>query len=474
MQRRFSRTSLSLTFVAAVVIASQSFAQPNLLTNPGFETAGGSYTGWITFGAGMQLSLPAGDNIIRTGVAASKAYGGFVGCPTTPAFNVGGYFQSFTPVAGQLYQLSGYSYISGADPIPGTDTCNKNRMIAKVVFYNAASGGSEIASNEVVIGDGNSVVNQWNAFSVSAPVPVGALRVQAMLLFLQPGCDLGAVYVDDVAFSALTPPAAGSNLLANPSFGTLLTGWTTFGNAFHDARAFAVRTPAGAAKLFSTFNPGSDSGLYQTFAATPGSKWKLSAYAMTTCQENPITGTNDNLGIARIVFRDAGNNDIGSTQTVLVDYTAPLGTWVQHAVISPAAPAGTVSAQAYLLFVSPSIQGGAMFVDDVSFRQLESPTDVVPGTPGARVALHQNVPNPFNPSTRIDFDLTRRDAVDITVYDIAGRRMATLLQGTLESGPHTVAWDGKNASGAAAPAGIYRYVLTTSAGRLSRSMALVK
>ena len=473
MQRRLFRTSLPLAFVAAVVIASPSFAQ-NLLTNPGFEVAGGSYTGWFTFGSGVQLSLPAGDNIIRTGVAASKTFGGFPGCPGTPAFNVGGYGQAFTPTAGKVYQLSGYSYVSSADPIPGTDTCNKNRMLAKVVFFNAASGGNELASNEVVIGDGHSITNQWRAFSVSAPAPAGALRVEALLLYLQPGCDGGAVYVDDTSFSASTPPAAESNVLANPSFtAPLLAGWTTFGNALPDARAFAVRTPTGAAKLFSTFVGGSDSGMYQTFATTPGSRWKLEVYSMTTCQESPISGTNDNIGKAKIVFRDLANNDIGSSETVLVDRAAPLGTWTRHVLRSPAAPAGTVSAQAYILYVAPSpLLGGAMFVDDVSFRPL-GPTDVAPGTP-ATFALHQNVPNPFNPSTRIDFDLAKTDAVDVSVYDVAGRWLTTLLHGSLESGPHTVAWDGRTADGSLAAAGIYRSVLTTSAGRLSRNMVLVK
>ncbi len=473
--QRLLNASLPLTFVAALAIASQSFAQANLLTNPGFEAAGGSYNGWSTFpGNNVALSLPAGDNIIRTGVAASKIFGAFPGCPGPGGFNVSGCFQSLlAPTPGKLYRLSGYSYVSSADPIPGTDTCNKNRMIAKIVFFNAAGGGSEISSNEVVIGDGNSIRNQWNAFSVSAPVPPGALRVQAMFLYLQPACDGGAVYVDDTSFVELTPGAAESNLLANSSFATSLNGWTTFGNALYDGRAFAARTPAGAAKLFSTFVLGSDSGMYQAFAAAPGSKWKLDVYSLTTCQDGPISGTNDNLGLAKIVFRDAANTEIGSSQTVIIDHAAPLGTWTQHVLRSPPAPAGTASVQAYILFVSPTISGGAMFIDDVLFRQ-QGPTDVAPGTPAASLWLHQNVPNPFNPSTRIAFDLPQADTVDLSIYDVAGRRMATLLRGTVEPGPHAVVWDGKTTNGGTAATGIYRYVLTTSAGKLAHNMVLMK
>jgi len=137
--RRRSRISLSLallTLAALPMLGSPSPANANLLANPGFEDAGGSFTGWTTFGAGLpptnvQISTPTGDNIIRTGVAAAKVYGGFNNCPGTGSFNVSGFYQAFTsPTPGNVYQLSGYSYISAADSIPGTDTCNKNRMLA--------------------------------------------------------------------------------------------------------------------------------------------------------------------------------------------------------------------------------------------------------------------------------------------------------------------------------------------------------
>lgn len=96
-------TPSSLTLLALLATAAfvgPTSAQPNLLVNPGFETAGGSYTGWFTFGSGVQMSTPATDNIFRSGTAASKTFGGFVGCPNTPAFNVGGYGQALTPTGG--------------------------------------------------------------------------------------------------------------------------------------------------------------------------------------------------------------------------------------------------------------------------------------------------------------------------------------------------------------------------------------
>jgi hypothetical protein len=274
MKRPLSGLWILLAFVATSPIAMPSHAC-NMLVNPGFENLGGSYDGWFTFGSGVELSLPAGDNIIRSGAAASKTFGTFEGCPGPPTFGVGGFGQAFTPTAGMIYELSGFAFVSSGDPMLGTDTCAENRMIAKIAFFNAASGGSEISVNEVVIGDGNSPVDQWNAFSLSAPAPAGALRVEALFLYFQPDCDTGSVFVDDASFCELPAPTPQANLLTNPSFDTDLSGWSTFGNVFYDGRFWGLRTAPGGAKLFSTFAADEPSGVFQTFAATPGTHWGM-------------------------------------------------------------------------------------------------------------------------------------------------------------------------------------------------------
>jgi hypothetical protein len=415
----------------------------------------------------------ANDNIMRTGAAASKIYGGYPDCPV-PTFNVSGCGQAFTPTVGVDYEFSGWSYVSSADVIPGTSTCSSNRLIAKIVFFNAASGGAEIGSNEVVLGDFDTALDQWIPFSISAPAPTGALRVEALLLYLQPGCDGGAVFVDDLSFSALPASPAGSNVLANPSFSGNLTGWTTFGNVYYDGRAWARRTPTGGAKMFSTFDLISNtSGMYQEFAATPGSNWQLDVYVMTTCMETPILGTNTNTVVARIVFLDAGDVEVGFQDATILDNTAPLGTWTKHSVIVNGAPAGTAKVRPYILFVSPAAEGGAAWVDDIYFGGL-IPTGV--GDTPAPVAfqLQPNVPNPFGQSTRIDFDLDASDDVNVAVYDVKGSRVATLLDARVAAGPHSVTWDGRSANGRPAPSGIYWCVLKTPAGQTSRRMLLLR
>jgi hypothetical protein len=95
-------------------------------------------------------------------------------------------------------------------------------------------------------------------------------------------------------------------------------------------------------------------------------------------------------------------------------------------------------------------------------------------SPVTRVALHQNTPNPFNPSTRIGFDLPHATAVDLSVFDVTGRRTITLVKAQVPAGRHQVAWDGKNEAGQQVASGVYFLVLHTDAGRERRRMLLLK
>lgn len=97
------------------------------------------------------------------------------------------------------------------------------------------------------------------------------------------------------------------------------------------------------------------------------------------------------------------------------------------------------------------------------------------GAPAAGVfELRPAAPNPFRGTTRLDFTLPQRGFADVTVYDVTGRRVASLFRGEAEAGPHVATWDGRAGDGTLAPAGVYHAVLQTSAGRFTRNLVLAR
>ncbi|MBD3219812.1 T9SS type A sorting domain-containing protein [bacterium] len=101
-----------------------------------------------------------------------------------------------------------------------------------------------------------------------------------------------------------------------------------------------------------------------------------------------------------------------------------------------------------------------------------------PGAPGdapdARLALAQNQPNPFNPTTRIVFSLGSAEPVKLAVYDMHGRLVRTLVDETRTAGEHAVIWDGSDGRGQRVASGTYLYRLETGDRVLTRTMVMVK
>jgi plastocyanin len=96
----------------------------------------------------------------------------------------------------------------------------------------------------------------------------------------------------------------------------------------------------------------------------------------------------------------------------------------------------------------------------------------------AAIQLMPNVPNPFNPSTTITFELPAEraggTAVSLRVYDLKGRLVRVLMEETVIGNRHSVVWDGRNDLGSVAPSGMYFYRLTAGGRILARTMTLAK
>jgi hypothetical protein len=88
--------------------------------------------------------------------------------------------------------------------------------------------------------------------------------------------------------------------------------------------------------------------------------------------------------------------------------------------------------------------------------------------------LLANVPNPFNPATRIEFTLAEPGRVELGIYTVDGRRVRTLLQADRAAGLHAEIWDGRDDRGVRLASGAYYARLVTRDGTYTRPLVMLK
>lgn len=114
--------------------------------------------------------------------------------------------------------------------------------------------------------------------------------------------------------------------------------------------------------------------------------------------------------------------------------------------------------------LNPEFQGGSVTLDS------RAPTASLP----TEFALSQNVPNPFNPSTQIHFALPKDAQVNLSVYNVLGQHVTTLVDDFMRAGRQTILWDGADASGTTVASGVYFYKLRAGDFSDTKKMLLLK
>ena len=89
-------------------------------------------------------------------------------------------------------------------------------------------------------------------------------------------------------------------------------------------------------------------------------------------------------------------------------------------------------------------------------------------------ALHQNYPNPFNPVTTLRYDIPENSRVNITIYDMLGRQVKTLVNQTQDAGYKSIIWNATNNYGKPVSAGIYLYQIQAGEYISTKKMVLLK
>jgi hypothetical protein len=102
--------------------------------------------------------------------------------------------------------------------------------------------------------------------------------------------------------------------------------------------------------------------------------------------------------------------------------------------------------------------GEDVVISDATIQKLMVSGELIP----AEYALKQNYPNPFNPTTKIEFALPVAADVELTIYNILGQQVASLINEQRNAGNHSVLWNADDSRGVKLSSGIYFYMLKAS------------
>lgn len=117
---------------------------------------------------------------------------------------------------------------------------------------------------------------------------------------------------------------------------------------------------------------------------------------------------------------------------------------------------------------SSVITGDGWYIDDFHIEFFTTGIEDTAALPNT-FKLEQNYPNPFNARTEINFAVPNASDVDLSVYNMLGQKVATLVSEKLEAGNHSVNWDASQVS-----SGVYFYKLTAGGNSETRALTLIK
>lgn len=191
---------LSLACVGLLLTATEAAA--NVLVNPGFEDGPG-LPGWGAFGnayAEDPIAEEPGRFVPYEGDWLCSMYGNFTG-----GFNVSGIFQEFPTCEGDEWWLYCKSRHSGWDPMTA-DGVDDNWVVQKIAWFDI--DGNEIGGVEERILDGTHAIDTWfdNGPLVGIAIP-GSVKMQALILYLQPLWDGGAAHIDNCGLYYIGGPS---------------------------------------------------------------------------------------------------------------------------------------------------------------------------------------------------------------------------------------------------------------------------
>jgi photosystem II stability/assembly factor-like uncharacterized protein len=179
-----------------------------------------------------------------------------------------------------------------------------------------------------------------------------------------------------------------------------------------------------------------------------------------------ITGNIPNIAANSIVLRTASprmifvGTDIGVFQT-----TNEGANWVSFNSGLPAVEVYDMKYKQSVGMILVATHGRGCWTFDLNSVTSIDPFGQIP----SKYNLSQNFPNPFNPSTSIEFDLPKYSGVKLSVFDVNGKKVDEVANGKFNAGHYQIHWDGSKFS-----SGVYFYNLNTGEFSETKKMILVK
>ena len=130
----------------------------------------------------------------------------------------------------------------------------------------------------------------------------------------------------------------------------------------------------------------------------------------------------------------------------------------------------TTEAPSFILVGVTDDDSSSVQIDELWYNETPTGLGISDEAPiASRYELGQNYPNPFNPTTHIRFNIPERANAKLTVFNVMGEEVATLVNGVMQAGGHTVSWNA-----ASMPTGVYFYQLESGNFSQTKKLLLVK
>ncbi|RKY61154.1 MAG: hypothetical protein DRP96_04020 [Candidatus Neomarinimicrobiota bacterium] len=467
--------------VVIVLLFAGLLPGENLLVNPGFEEVEPAF--W------SPLNGTLGTDVIWEMTEVASGIGSFKVTKSSATSDVVGWVSVnnanlyWNNAGSGTYALSGYMKTVGVNTNPANDDARIG-----IVYEFKDESGNELATEYVWV-DQSAADVDWAEYTGAAILSAEPASVVMKLIM---GKDAtGTVYFDNIGCNTADSWTMGPfNSGAETIKGWL--NWYASDNGSYgihtDAQAY---TGSYSAELYKPDTTSSTSEIvyYSIPVAVEAGAWyKIGVWVKTAgvndsaaFEPTYITKErlDDRLGLC--YFFHTGNIDeewslSGGDKYVYVDQTTPDKEWT-HYVVAEQAPDDATGISVRARFTSRPT--GTAWFDDFSVQKMvvSGGTAISPELVNAvpeKFELLSNYPNPFNPETNIRFSVPEISRVNISIYNMLGQKVRTLVDNVMIPGYHTVTWDACNDMGDPVATGVYIYVMTSKDQRFTNKMMLIR